>query len=1118
MTGAMLIAIAAAYAGMLFALARWAERRGGPGARAWGWTYPMALAVYCTSWTFFGAVGSAYTDGWSFLPIYLGPLLVYALGGRFLTRLVTAARAEGATSISDFIGARYRKSRGVAALVTVLALLGIIPYLALQLRSIGTSYMRLADGNPATITAVTAVILAGFAMLFGTRRFDAASRSDGVMFAVAVESLVKLVAFLIVGMFAVLLLAASPPAALEAGWAGLSDRFSPSRIDADFFIVILISACAIICLPRQFYVGAIGAHDAGEPMRSRWRFITYLLIIAATVVPITLAALALPGLHGGSGDLIIIDMPLSLDRRIIATIVFIGGFSASTAMVVVETIALATMVSNDLVAPVLLRSRRWAQRPDIGGTMLGVRRLTIIALMAVAFGFAQSVPPGAQLASIGLIAFAAMAQLAPAMVLGVIRGDRDPAAAMAGLIAGGLCWMHTLLLPAVAPQGWSMMFAGGPFDPQALLGIDGLSPVAHGTVWSLGLNLLAYSAFAARRLRRPRITIAFADRTSALRVGDRAALIALVARFVGDERAATLAALPDPLTGLADPRIDRATARAAERLIASVVGAPSARALIGSALSGAHLSVSDVTRLLDQSGQSLQFSRDLLAATLENIEPGVSVVDRDLTLVAWNSRYLDLFDYPSGLVYVGAPVASLIRHNALRGECGDGDVEGHVERRLAHMRRGQRHSFERIRPDGRTLKTVGGPMPDGGYVMCFTDVTAEAQARAALETARAELEARVAERTAALSAANRALEQATADKTRFLAAASHDLLQPLHAARLFSAALDRAIAPGERPLLNQIDQSITAAERLLRTLLDISKLDAGGVEPVLEPVALRPLLVELVDTFQPLAAEHGLRLRLGPGSASVRTDRVLLRSIVQNFLSNAIRYTPSGGVLVGVRRCGADAMIVVHDTGPGIPAHEQERIFREFERIAPRDEAGLGLGLAIVERTARLLGARLSLCSAPGRGSRFALSLPRIAAAPALAPPPASPVQHRPSGGRPLRLLVVDDDPGVCAAMEALIRSLGDSPLVHGHAPPAGIMCDAALLDLDLGAGMDGIALGRTLRRHQPDLPVAIISASQSRNTANRARRHGFTLMPKPVDMAVFIAWLDMVRQERTPI
>lgn len=402
---------------------------------------------------------------------------------------------------------------------------------------------------------------------------------------------------------------------------------------------------------------------------------------------------------------------------------------------------------------------------------------------------------------------------------------------------------------------------------------------------------------------------------------------------------------------------------------------------MASALSGARLGIEDIAQVLDASGQSLRFSRGLLAATLENIDPGVCVIDRNQRLIAWNSRYLDLFNYPPGMVRVGASIAELIRFNAERGECGPGEVEGHVARRMGHMHEGHPHSFERRRPDGRVLKTVGGPMPDGGYVMCFTDATMEAETRDALERARADLESRVAARTAELSDANERLASAMADKTRFLAAASHDLLQPLHAARLFSAALQRDVPDHAKVTLNRVDRSIEAANDLLRALLDISKLDAGGIVPHPTRFSVRRMLEELVESFEPLAAERGLSLRLGACDAVVEVDRILLRSIVQNFMSNAVRYTEKGGILVGVRRRrgdGADDMarIEVYDTGHGIAPSMQRVIFREFERLGTNNEAGIGLGLAIVERMAPLVHGRIGLRSTLGRGAVFRSNCP----------------------------------------------------------------------------------------------------------------------------------------------
>lgn len=1105
--------VALAYAGLLFAFASWAEGRGNARAKARlrPIAYALALAVYCTSWTFYGAVGSAVSEGWNYFAIYLGPILVFLLAHPFLTRLVEGVKADGARSISEFIGGRFGSSRGVAALVTLLALLGSIPYIALQLRSLATTY-ALITGKPGGLVAmaVAAASLAIFAMIYGTRRYEGAGRNDAVLFAVGVESLVKIAALTLVGIFAALALTGAGEAVTAQGFARLGAGFAPENIGMDFFVATMLSMAAILCLPRQFYVLVIEAGESRDVARARWPFILYLVATVLLVLPISAAGLGLLPADARP-DLFVLHLPLSQGADIIALLAFLGGFSAATAMVLVETIALSTMVSNDLIAPTLLASRRFADEQDLGRMLLRVRRLCIGAIMVAGFAWAAGLETSQRLASIGLAAFAAMAQFAPILILAVYRTNRDALAAKAALCVGLLLWAYTLAFPQVAGDALLDRLSGTLIDPVALLGIDGLSPISHGTLWSLGANLVTFLLVTARRVQASQLPRLLRDASvESGSVSTLGELEAMVARFVGSDVAQeAFARFAD------DAPVERLHARLAERMIAGVVGLPSARALVGAALSGAALSHAEVARLLDDTGQSLRFSKGLLAATLEHIDPGVSVVDAELNLVAWNSRYLELFNYPPGMVRVGAPVADLIRYNAERGECGPGEVESHVARRMEHMRRGQVHSFERIRPDGRVIKTVGGPMPGGGYVMCFTDITAEAQAVSALQRARAELELRVDERTSALRAANVQLAAADAEKTRFLAAASHDLLQPLHAARLFSAALARDLEPRQKAMLDRLDRSIDSAEALLRALLDISKLDAGGITPSVAPVALRPMLSELLETMAPLAREKGLSLRFAAGDAMVETDAGLLRSIVQNFLSNAIRYTQEGGIIVGVRRRGSMARIDVIDTGAGIPPEKQEIIFREFERLPGASEGGIGLGLAIVERTARLLGARISLRSRPDRGSRFSVALPLVA----LALPEGSAAARQTSAAPALSaapdlsVLVVDDDPVNCEAMASYIAGLGyrvTSATGNGEA----LACaahqpfDVALVDFNLGDGEDGLMLIARLRDHQPDARYALVSAARPADYLERARAGGVALFAKPVVPEKLAIWI----------
>lgn len=1082
MSVGVILGLALGYVTALFVLAGWVERRRDRFARPLFRrpAYMLALGVYCTSWTFFGAVGTAAADGWSFLPITLGPALVWLLAPQLVSRLVAVVQRDGSTSIADFIGSRFGKSRGVSALVTLLALFGLVPYLALQLRSVGTSIGVLTGGSPFFPTIATAVVLVLFAVLFGTRRYSASGRSEAVLYAVAIESLVKLFALSAVALFAIVQFLSVPLSVQEAGMQRMAARFDPSQIGSNFIVITLLAMVAIICLPRQFYIGVIEADGPDDARAARWPFIAYLTVTTLAVLPVTLAGLTLlPAGH--APDLYVLDLPLAAGANGMVIVVFLGGFAAATGMAVVESIALSTMVSNDLIGPVLLP--RLAPESDVGRIMLRVRRLVIVAVMGVALAYALSLAPGARLADIGLVAFAAIAQFAPVLLLALRDRVGDARAAIAGLATGLALWTFLLLLPAI---GW-------------LERVD----LASGVIFSLGGNITAYGIVAARRLRTVPSDV-FASEVAA-RVVTLGALSDMATRFVGESAVAEVIGSDRHR----DAPVDRHAAQAIERLIAGVVGGPSARVMMASALSGTSLRVDDVARMLDASGQSLQFSKGLLAATLENIDPGVSVVDRNLRLVAWNSRYLDLFRYPPGLVKVGASVADLIRYNAMRGECGPGEVEDHVARRLEHMRRASPHSFERVRPDGRVIKTVGGPMTGGGYVMCFTDISAEAEARAELERARAELEVRVDARTRELQVANAALGRATEDKTRFLAAASHDLLQPLHAARLFAAALGSEVSPAARPILANVDRSIAAADALLRALLDISKLDAGGIRPVPTRFLLRGLLAELVESFAPLAAEKQLTLRLGPGDGWVETDRSLLRSVVQNFLSNAVRYTVEGGIVVGVRRRGGHLRIDVYDTGTGIAAIDQKRIFIEFERLASAGEAGIGLGLAIARRTAVLLGTEIELLSEPGRGSRFSITLPQIRPEPSPRAASASPRRTTEMAGT--RVLIVDDDLAIRDATAALLATWDCRSIVAATGAAALDLvehADRAIVDLDLRGEEDGISLIGRLKAVRPGLVCALITADRSLEIAARCAGSGVTLFVKPVDPVKLADWL----------
>jgi Na+/proline symporter/signal transduction histidine kinase len=1149
--GWLLFLVSASYVGLLFGIAHYGDRVSafGRAPAQQPLIYSLALGVYCTSWTFYGAVGRAAASGWDFLPIYLGPLLVFVLGMPLLSRIIEVSKRHNITSIADFIGARYGRHQPLALWVTLIAVLGVLPYIALQLKAVAFGFEVLA--SPLSLSGgvghhygdsalVVAGLLAVFAILFGTRQVVSSESHHGMVLAIAFESVIKLLAFLAVGLYVCygIFDGFADAYAQALRLPQLSEPLGRTDWQLGFWTQTLLAALAVVCLPRQFHVAVVESTSPRDLRRARWVFPLYLILISAFVVPIATAGLArLPA--GTAADIYVLALPLADGHGLLSLAAYLGGFSAATSMVIVETIALSTMLSNEVVMPVLLRSRRLrlGERGDLSWLLKLIRRAAIVVIIAAAYLYYRLFTGLGTLSAIGLLSFAAVAQFAPAVIGGMVWRGGSYRGAVWGLLVGFAVWAYTLLLPALlgaSGQGGALL-AEGPLGiaglrPQALFGLSGADPVAHGTLWSLAANLFVYllvSWLAQPRLAERLQAVQFLTPTGApspaappaatpATVGD---LLALLERFLGSERAQLL--LSDfcrqrgkPLP-LAQDRADRELLRFTEHLLAGALGASSARLLLASTLRGRDMLPEDVIRLLDETSHAIVFSQERLRATLEHLSQGVSVVDKDLQLVAWNRRYQELFAYPPELIHVGQPIENLFRHNAERGLLGEGDVEALVARRMEHLQRGTAYVHERALPNGTVIEIRGMPMPGGGFVTSYSDVTAYTRAQQALREANDTLETRVAERTAELAEAKAEAERANAAKTRFLAAASHDLVQPLHAARLFLAATDRAAVPAESgQLLDRIGDSLQAAEQLLSGLLDISKLDSGALPVHRETFAASQVLDPLAREFEALAAPRGLRFRYRPSKALLHSDPALLRRVLQNFLGNALRYTRRGGVLLGSRRVAGGLRLEVWDSGPGIPADKQREIFEEFRRLHTQDafgERGLGLGLAISERIARLLVHPLSLRSRPGRGSVFAITVPLGAAGDVVT---ATPVveKHRATELRS-RILIVDNEPLALAALRALLQRWGHEVLAAASAEQAlqlgadGPAPDLVLVDYHLDHGESGIEAAASFRAFWgAELPCAVITADPTRTARDAAAALGYAFLQKPVKPAALRA------------
>ena len=1163
MNGTTVLLTAIGYVSFLFLIAWWGDGAGRRflSGRSRAFVYALSLAVYCTSWTYYGSVGLASAHGLDFLPIYIGPILVIGFGAPFIARIANLARAQNVSTVADFVSARYGKSQAVAAVAALIALIGSAPYVALQLKAVAPTILMVVNSfdrgemTPATPSAsfylAVSLLLAIFAMAFGTRRINPKEHQDGLILAIAVESIVKLVAFLAVGAFVVW--------RLNNGIGDLteivqSDPRIASAIQtrpdpAVWVVTTLLSAFAIVLLPRQFHVAVVENHDQRDIRTAAWLFPAYLVLINLFVAPLAIAGLKVFPDASFNRDLTVLALPLSAGAHGVALMTMVGGLSAATGMVVVESVALAITISNDLVMPLLLR--RSTQAPaaegDIGALVLWVRRIAIVGVLALGFAY-ERMAGEAGLVSIGLLSFAAVAQIAPAFLGGLFWRRGTARGAIAGMTAGALAWLYLLLLPSIRPEhALSHLLAHGPlaiawlspaslvaFAPNALVG---------GAVLSLAANVAAFVGFSLTRqpsaLERAQASAfagmgaggqpqAFRLWRSSTTTGE---LEAAVARYLGAGRARRAFLTFMRERGLVyDPALEAGAQliRHAEFLLSPAIGASTSRQVLSLLLKRRTVSGQSALKLIDEASAAIQSSRDQLQHALDHARQGITVFDANLALTAWNREFVDLFDLPPALLRHGVGLDEIVRFNAGRGAYGPGDSEDFVADRVASLLYDDHPNRLRLFSANRVIEVRSARLPDGGIVTTYTDVTQNVQAEDALAASNEMLERRVDERTAELQRLNAELERAKNEadaanlsKTRFLAAASHDILQPLNAARLYASSLSegaKEIGVEERAdLARNVDISLEAVEEIIGALLDISRLDAGATRPEISDVPVADLMGMLEIEFAALARAKGLDLVFMSSSLAIRTDRRLMRRLLQNLISNALKYTLSGRVLVGCRRIPGAVRIEVWDTGLGIPPEHQRAVFAEFKRLdqGARVARGLGLGLSIVERLGRVLEHAVGLRSRPGKGSVFFVTAPlgQAPVKPRAAPGAPEPV----AAGEPLdglKVMAIDNEPRVLEGLRVLLTRWG-CLVATAHGLEEAIVAldafgapDVIIADYHLDSG-DGVAAIRSLReRLGRSTPAILATADRSPGARDEAARADVLVMYKPLKPAPLRAQL----------
>ncbi|MDW7711903.1 MAG: ATP-binding protein [Deferrisomatales bacterium] len=1045
-----------AYVLGLFAIAYAADR-----ARARGrspvdnpWVYSLSLAVYCTSWTFYGSVGRAAGQGLGFLPVYLGPTLVFLLAPTVLRRVVAHARAEGVTSVPDLLESLYGKGRLLGALATTMLVIGVTPYIGLQLKAVGYTFDLLTGRPPAATLWDDAALWAAlglglFSVLFGARTLVTTERHEGMVAAVAFESAVKLGVFLVLGVYIVWGIGGGLGAVFTEALARpeLSHHFvlgeGSGTPFAEWVSVSILSACAVILLPRQFHMLAVENVREEHLRPAAWIFPAYLLLINLLVLPVALVGL-LAG-EPGSPDFFLISMPLSRGRIDLAFLAFVGGFSAATGMVIVASVALATMILHHpgigLLGQFSVSLGKYNQA-DFSRHLLLAKRLVIFGVVLLGYGFKRWIGDSHTLVNIGLLSFSAVTQFAPAVFLGLYWRGGTRAGALTGLVLGFAVWSYTLLLPSVAESGWvgAAILFEGPWGvellrPQALFGLAGLDPWTHALVWSLVFNLGGYVTASLLSKARPRASELSPRQTWA----SREDLEALITRFVGTEKAREVFA------GLPERASPQVLVETAERCLAGALGTPSARTVIESFLAWPRDQAGEILDVFGGVSRSLEEGRGSMERRLRELmvlHEASSTLSKSLHIDTVLAEVLHLIHREFGFEYLGVrlldPDGMLrIRSNVglepdyvrisavppseetyfgtcfLRGEPVVLEDARHVDKPVFF-----RHLTQNVPVtalihapmvhEGRSIGVLTGYATRGPmhFTEEFVSLFAALANQLALAVANARLYAEVSDyshameekvrhRTAELEAANARLRELDRLKSDFLSTVSHELRTPLTSIRSFSEILlryDVDKPEQRRKFIAIIQAEAERLSRMINELLDLSKIEAGRIELNPEPVGVEQAIRKALDVARPLLAEKGVlgRQDVERGLPLVHADSDRLQQVLANLLSNAAKFAPAESeVRVSARRRGDFAVLSVSDRGAGIPAARLNEVFERYRQVRDPEKAhplGTGLGLSISKEIVQRLGGQIWVESEPGEGTTFFFTLPLVPASTASHP------------------------------------------------------------------------------------------------------------------------------------
>lgn len=973
----LLFFIILSYLVLLFSVAYFAERKELQGRSLVSnpYIYSLSLAVYCTSWTFYGSVGKAANAGLSFLTIYIGPTLMAALWWVVLRKIVHISKENRITTISDFISSRYGKSLGLSVLVTLVAVIGITPYLGLQLKAIMTSF-SLLSGRPegSHITGLLISFLLGvFAVIFGARRLDASERHGGLVFAVAFESAIKLVAFLLVGIFVTY--------GLFDGFGDIFGRIktgpyaSLMRIGADSPVSFMewtsltfLSMMAILFLPRQFHVAVVENSSVEHIRKAMWLFPLYLLLINIFVLPIAYGGLLLGEVQSGA-DYFVLSIPMHYGQQLLALIVFVGGFSAATAMIIVESVALSTMVMNSFVMPTL-----WdlSAIKNFHAVVLNIKRLVILGCVFLGYTFAVYIGEFYSLVDIGLKSFEAVTIFAPSILLGLYWKGGNKKGAAAGILVGFSVWIYTLLIPALMRAGiietggiMAAVFNSTLLNPTALFGLEGLDRWSHSLFWGLLLNIVFYvgvSIFTRQSDAETHQAIVFVDSfsplpfSSAHQPANIAEIEDILGQYIGPSEARDTVDGFLKKNGLDRRHVSRdglvKLRQEAERALSGALGPSISSLVFQDKMLLTHEEAVRVSNSIQQISRNLRLSRQELAEAnrqlamlkefseniIESLPLGVATLDESLQVTYWNSGM--------------EMITGVEKSDALDTDASD--LLTCLEPRLftPDVREGEitcRRNFDpQIILKGYVSRLTGARK---GYVIVLEDITEKKKIEEELF---------------------RATKHASVG--RLAAGVAHEIGNPLASiSSLVQELQTEELSPFTKESLTTINQHVHRIARIVRNLGDFARLYPRQKTPT----DLRDILENTLNLIRYDKNFRKIEIRTDvQDTPKLKIDPDQIQQVFLNLILNARDAMPDGGNLdISVKQDDGHVLMLFADTGRGIDADVRDKVFDPFFSTKGPTK-GTGLGLSICYSIIKDHGGTIEIDSEKDKGTRFTIKIP----------------------------------------------------------------------------------------------------------------------------------------------